>query len=195
MAKINKQKTTETIDIIRDAIYESDIDKVKLLLKSNKYNSNEIHSILSCCIRQGHWDMVKLILKYGADIKHRYENDETILIHIAKINPVISIGLSLNFSYRYVDIFKTCIELGADVNAQDKNGNTALIYIANEIYDEDDEEDEDKYDIHHKMAKILLKAGAKIDICNKNGDDALTCATKQRNDPIIKLLTVYKNKK
>jgi ankyrin repeat protein len=116
--------------------------------------------VLCIAARDGHIEIMELLLKHGANVNIRYENNSPLMFAV------------INGSY---DGLKLLLDHGADVNAKGANKNTPLIVQAIS---------------NPENVKLLLEYGADVDIKNKYGATALikACKCRKSNIEIIKLI-------
>lgn len=111
-------------------------------------------------------EIIKLLIKSGADVNTVNDDGQTPLMTASKVGKN--------------EIVETLIEAKANINAQDLLGQTALILAI------------DKY-AYPETVKILLKAGADSSIKDTNSDTALSIATRDKREDIVKMLEEKKD--
>ena len=134
---------------------------------------------------EGNIPMMELFVSRGADINKANSNGEQALLHAAwrgKLEAVrwlVERGARLNRQGKqwaalhyaafggHADVVAYLLERGADINALSTNGSTPLMMAAREGKE--------------SIAKSLLAAGARSDIVNEYGDDALRWAMRNNN--------------
>ena len=134
---------------------------------------------------EGNIPMMELFVSRGADINKVNSNGEQALLHAAwkgKLDAVrwlVERGARLNRQGKqwgalhyaafggHADVVAYLLERGADINALSTNGSTPLMMAAREGKE--------------SIAKSLLAAGARSDIVNEYGDDALRWAMRNNN--------------
>ena len=134
---------------------------------------------------EGNIPMMELFVSRGADINKVNSNGEQALLHEAwkgKLDAVrwlVERGARLNRQGKqwgalhyaafggHADVVAYLLERGADINALSTNGSTPLMMAAREGKE--------------SIAKSLLAAGARSDIVNEYGDDALRWAMRNNN--------------
>jgi tetratricopeptide (TPR) repeat protein len=134
---------------------------------------------------EGNIPMMELFVSRGADINKVNSNGEQALLHAAwkgKLDAVrwlVERGARLNRQGKqwaalhyaafggHADVVAYLLERGADINALSTNGSTPLMMAAREGKE--------------SIAKTLLAAGARSDIVNEYGDDALRWAMRNNN--------------
>ena len=134
---------------------------------------------------EGNIPMMELFVSRGADINKVNSNGEQALLHAAwkgKLDAVrwlVERGARLNRQGKqwaalhyaafggHADVVAYLLERGADINALSTNGSTPLMMAAREGKE--------------SIAKTLLTAGARSDIVNEYGDDALRWAMRNNN--------------
>jgi ankyrin repeat protein len=128
--------------------------------------------------RYGHQEVTELLIEEGADVNAQSEWNST--------------ALMLASSYGHTEVTKLLLEAGADVNAQVNwysksysytpkffglsqiKGCTALMYASMEGHTED--------------VKLLIEAGADVNLQDKDGYTALMCASEIRYTESVGLL-------
>jgi tetratricopeptide (TPR) repeat protein len=134
---------------------------------------------------EGNIPMMELFVSRGADINKVNSNGEQALLHAAwkgKLEAVrwlVERGASLNRQGKqwaalhyaafggHAEVVAYLLERGADINALSTNGSTPLMMAAREGKE--------------SIAKTLLVAGARSDIVNEYGDDAMRWAMRNNN--------------
>lgn len=112
-------------------------------------------------------EIVDLLIKHGADIEARDEEEATPLIRAA--------------AFGQTGIVRALLDHGANVGAKDKYGNTALIAAACECAVVDMPET-------LPSMKLLLEKGADVNAKNRDGNTALTLALKNDQTGVAALL-------
>ena len=149
------------------------------------FEGNVIGTGLMIGAWEGNIPMMELFVSRGADINKVNSNGEQALLHAAwkgKLEAVrwlVEHGARLNRQGRqwaalhyaafggHAEVVAYLLERGADINALSTNGSTPLMMAAREGKD--------------AIAKALLTAGARSDIVNEYGDDALRWAMRNNN--------------
>ncbi len=149
------------------------------------FEGNVIGSGLMIGAWEGNIPMMELFLSRGADINKVNSSGEQALLHAAwkgKLDAVrwlVERGARLNRQGKqwaalhyaafggHADVVAYLLERGADINALSTNGSTPLMMAAREGKE--------------SIAKSLLAAGARSDIVNEYGDDALRWAMRNNN--------------
>ena len=134
---------------------------------------------------EGNIPMMELFLSHGADINKTNSFGEQALLHAAwkgrleAVRWLVEHGARLNRAGRewaalhyaafagHAEVLAYLLERGADINALSTNGSTPLMMAAREGKE--------------SIAKALLAAGARPDIVNEQGDDALRWAMRYNN--------------
>src|SRR3989338_5343911 len=129
---------------------------------------------------EGNVPMMELFVARGADINKTNAFGEQALLHaawkgkLAAVRWLVERGARLNRQGKewaalhyaafagHEEVVRYLLERGADINALSTNGSTPLMMAAREG--------------KHAVAKALLTAGARRDIVNERGDDALRWA-------------------
>lgn len=76
-------------------------------------------------------------------------------------------------------LLKPVLNSGIDINAQDDKGNTILMHWIS------------RNQLNTEIFKLLMQAGAKVDLRNNEGKTALQLAKEKNNDELIKLLKAF----
>jgi tetratricopeptide (TPR) repeat protein len=134
---------------------------------------------------EGNIPMMELFVARGADINKTNSVGEQALLHAAwkghleAVRWLVEHGARLNREGKewaalhyavfagHAEIVSFLLERGADINALSTNGSTPLMMAAREGKE--------------AIAKALLTAGARSDIVNEGGDDALRWAMRNNN--------------
>jgi len=134
---------------------------------------------------EGNIPMMELFVSRGADINKVNSNGEQALLHAAwkgrleAVRWLVERGASLNRQGKewaalhyaafsgHAEIVAYLLERGGDVNALSTNGSTPLMMAAREG--------------RESIARTLLASGARTDIVNEYGDDALRWAMRNNN--------------
>ena len=134
---------------------------------------------------EGNIPMMELFVSRGADINKVNSNGEQALLHEAwkgKLDAVrwlVERGARLNRQGKqwgalhyaafggHADVVAYLLERGADINALSTNGSTPLMMAAREG--------------RESIARTLLASGARTDVVNEYGDDALRWAMRNNN--------------
>lgn len=146
-------------------------------------------SVIGTGVMIGAWEgnipMMELFVSRGADINKANAHGEQALLHAAwkgrleAVRWLVEHGARLNREGRqwaalhyaafggHADVVAYLLERGADVNALSTNGSTPLMMAAREGKE--------------SIAKTLLASGARPDIVNEWGDDALRWAMRHNN--------------
>jgi ankyrin repeat protein len=98
--------------------------------------------------------LMRLLLQHGADPNIKTNQGSTALMAAAGVNWVVSQTYSRSLD-EYLEAAKLCLEKGADVNAVNSQGFTAMHGAANKGFD--------------PMVKLLVAAGAKVDVKDSQG--------------------------
>ena len=109
----------------------------------------------------GDIELMRLLLAYKADPNLATRDGATPLMAAAGINWVVAQTYSRSDA-EYLEAAKLCLELGNDVNATNSQGFTAMHGAANRGFD--------------AMIELLAKAGAKLDVKDKQGRTPMTFA-------------------
>jgi len=146
---------------------------------------------------EGNIPMMELFLSRGADINKANSFGEQALLHAAwkgrleAVRWLVENGARLNRAGRewaalhyaafagHAEVLAYLLERGADVNALSTNGSTPLMMAAREGKE--------------AIAKSLLGAGARPDIVNERGDDALRWAMRYNNLQIAREIAGSEN--
>ncbi len=149
------------------------------------FEGNVIGTGLMIGAWEGNIPMMELFLSRGADINKVNSSGEQALLHAAwkgKLDAVrwlVERGARLNRQGKqwaalhyaafggHAEVVAYLLERGADINALSTNGSTPLMMAAREGKE--------------SIAKTLLTAGARSDIVNEYGDDALRWAMRNNN--------------
>ena len=147
---------------------------------------NNAGAPLTSAAGKGHYACMEALLEAGADVNHENSRNalQTVATHTSGRNCfdlLIKVGADVNIvnssGYPLITWVARCagpgymdllIKAGADVNAIDVYGNTALMFtsryhvVNNNLHN------------HLDCKKLLLRAGASVNICNKDGHNALT---------------------
>ena len=125
------------------------------------------HTALMYASKSGYEKIVKMLLEHGAyaDIQSHSGDTALILAIVGKHGGIFFMLLTLPESSKM---------MGIGINLQGRNGNTALIITS--------------YMGYENMSKMLLDAGADVDIENDDGETALTIALENKHFNIVKLL-------
>ena len=103
---------------------------------------------------------IRRLLKAGADVNAKNENDETALREATEDN--------------YIETCKLLIENGADLNAKDWHTETALMLAAGRG--------------HNEIARMLIEKGADVNAKTRDGNTALMIATRNGRNEIARML-------
>lgn len=163
---LNTQDESNETALIFASIYgEEEIAKI-LIENGAQLNIQNFkgETALYWAATNGYEEIVKLLVKKGADVNIAKETGET---------PLFSATIE-----GFTDIIKLFINNGANVNVEDGSFSTPLIVASQSIYAQ-------QYDI----LTILLKAGAKPNESDMDGNTALHYVSEQRNNKsAVKLL-------
>lgn len=117
---------------------------------------------LTCAVGSNNYSIVKLLLEKGADPNIKDKSSQTAIMYLAQKNTPIDTILNL------------LLKSGADINATNRGGTSALqiaLYMNN-----------------INAAKSLIKYGANNHLSNETGNSILTCATRNCDYAIVKLM-------
>jgi ankyrin repeat protein len=106
-------------------------------------------------------DVVELLIKRGANLELRVEDNETALLYTSHYMHTGTISEIL-------------INNGANLNAKNDSGDTSLIMSCRHGY--------------KKTALLLIEKGADVNLYNKYGETALICAARNKDLEIVELL-------
>lgn len=156
---------------------------------------------LSLAVTKGKADIVKYLIGKGANVNVTYTEEDK------KTTAFVSLAADDKIDDR-IDIAKAMIGAGVNINATDDSGHTALHYAARN-------DDEDlaqmilatrKSDINHQcglgfsplmeaadtgstsVAKLLIKAGADLNVKDEDDQTALDIADDKGNEDIVTLI-------
>jgi ankyrin repeat protein len=166
-ADINTRFITGESPLSQACAEPCNLGLVKSILRLGAQTSGELGSIAlhSSIIRARSTDIASILLEYGTDINGAYNSRKRSILHLA-----VQDNLP-----RYLIEF--LVERNANVNAVDVQGVTPLM-IASINGDE-------------PTVKILLKAGAIVDLIDHSGDTALSHAESGMNLRLASLLRNY----
>ena len=149
------------------------------------FEGNVIGSGLMIGAWEGNIPMMELFLARGADINKANASGEQALLlaawkgQLAAVRWLVERGASLNRQGKqwaalhyaafggHTEVVAYLLERGADINALSSNGSTPLMMAAREG--------------RESIARTLLGAGARRDIVNEYGDDAMRWAMRNNN--------------
>jgi uncharacterized protein len=149
------------------------------------FEGNVIGTGLMIGAWEGNIPMMELFVSRGADINKANSNGEQALLHAAwkgrldAVRWLVEHGARLNREGKqwaalhyaafggHAEVVAYLLERGAEINALSSNGSTPLMMAAREGKE--------------SIAKTLLVAGARRDIVNEYGDDALRWAMRNNN--------------
>ena len=134
------------------AVSSRDETAVKIFLEYSKnldVKSDKFKEVFFDAIFRGSAETVRAFIKAGADVKCRDQNGNTPLAQSLRLNNETS-------------ILKTLIETGSDIDEKDNDGDTALIKAVKNG--------------NMEALKLFLEKGAKVDVLNKEGMNALMIA-------------------
>jgi len=135
---------------------------VQTLIQAGAYDNTALMN----AARSNNLEMVQMLIKAGANVNTRDQDDLTVLMHAAVTNsPMV--------------IIQALIQAGADINAITNKGDTALMFAA-------------RFG-HLAPVKELIKAGAHVNIKNCCGQTPLILATDwlnsaQNNHEVVQTL-------
>lgn len=145
-------------------------DNLSLIEKVLQYGAS-IHSpiikddALLLAIVKGNKDTIDLLLKYGADINHKYEEGLT---------PIF-----FSMTQNDLSLIKHLVERGADITALDKDNNNVLsYYVRIKKYN----------DSVYPIIKYAVEHGVNINQQNKNGLTPFISAIINNDLPLVKYL-------
>ncbi|HEV2614496.1 MAG TPA: ankyrin repeat domain-containing protein [Gammaproteobacteria bacterium] len=191
------------MSLLKAACKDGRVEVVDLLLEKHiKADQKRIDSLLSIALKNKRVDVARLLLeKYHADpnwregelLKHAYDHgfyDGMELLLSKGANPEIKCINRDPFKSREEDVLllDACereddqaiallVKHGASVHVSDKEGNAPLHYLCARG--------------HVDVVVALLKAGAKIDLVNQDGETALDWARVNKLPGIVKLLEAF----
>ncbi|KAL8558722.1 hypothetical protein ACOMHN_036389 [Nucella lapillus] len=197
------QMDKENVSLLHWAAINNRIDIVKYFISKGSVvdrlggdlNSTPLH----WATRQGHLNMVVLLMVYGADPSVR-DGEGYSCIHLAA-------------QFGHTAIVAYLIAKGQDVDLPDKTGMTALIWAAYRVFGYDpvrllltfgaSVNKADKFHgntaLHwacqtgnHVCVKMLLEAGANLDLVNSKGQSALDIAISTQNTELARRLRVVR---
>lgn len=186
-----------------EALNNDEVEAIKKMISEE--NISKKNTMLRHAVIKGNKDIIKLLLDKGADINQKYENGITLLhdyVNEEEDIPILqmlidngadisiqddfdSTPLDYAISIYNIKIFEFFIKNIKDINYQEPlNGNTILMGVIESIlFNNFLKQDEEKN--LFKMIKILLEAGADIDIITNNkGETALTLTKYEENDKV-----------
>ena len=149
------------------------------------FEGNVIGTGLMIGAWEGNIPMMELFLSRGADINKANSSGEQALLlaawkgQLAAVRWLVERGASLNRQGKqwaalhyaafggHTEVVAYLLERGADINALSSNGSTPLMMAAREG--------------RESIARTLLGAGARRDIVNEYGDDAMRWAMRNNN--------------
>jgi hypothetical protein len=150
-------------------------------------------STLFQAVRIGDLKRVVKLLRDGADVDERTDEEQTALLLAARRG--------------HREIVRVLLENGADINAADENGNTALILatkarhknvvrtLLSKKVDVEAADNQGRVALHHaaklgdvRLLRMLVLAGANIDATDDDGNTALMLAEAAGHDAAIEYL-------
>lgn len=143
----------------------NNVEVVRFLLdqKADVNLADEVgRSPLWAAAISGNQDVVQVLLQRGADLEQLDCNKWTPLIAAASVGDV--------------DIVQALIQAGANMEAQDDKGKTPLLHAAK------------RRDLNLMNSKLLIDAGAKVDVVAADGATALSLAARVGREDGVKLL-------
>lgn len=180
--------TSAPVNRLVEAVYDEDIDEVKLLIaKGHRVNSkdknNDGVSALHAAVETGNIEIAQFLLSSGAKINGRDSLKRTPLMMMDSdatpelLQLLLRYGAKVNLTdkkkftalnhfagYDKPEIFQLLIMAGADVNAVNKEGTTPLMTAAQEG--------------HLDIVKALLESGADVNPRKKSGEGVLEMTDK-----------------
>jgi hypothetical protein len=157
---------------IFNSIVQKDYDFVKNYIASGKNinikDKNGV-TLLHVAAKRGNFELIKLLIDAGANVNAKDKNGET---------PILNLSSEEETKEQWFKTFKLFIEKGADVNVQGKNEDTETLLM--KFCDDNETTAED--------VKVLLNAGADVNLKNSEGETALMFACDNNNLEVVKLL-------
>lgn len=169
--------------------------------KINKCDPIHGHSALTLAVREGHTSIVKRLLKYGARINQKNNNERELLPHALRIavsrghyeiaelllkfgahthlqSPAGWTPLGLAVFHGNVPMMQLLLHYGADINQPMQSGRTALMQAVSRARED--------------VIKFLLVSGADVTIKDKSKNTALYNAIQQDSSrEIVKHLLAW----